>query len=144
MKKAIILCICLLLGGAALAAPKQSTSDETFKAFWQKFKTAVISGDKETVVGLSSFPIRMPGRVRAIKDAGDLRVRYKEVFNKRTDAAKCFARSDSDPVGQSDGENPSEYAVFCDLGNGDIVAYSLKLTKTGWKFVKFSQQTLPD
>jgi hypothetical protein len=145
MKSAAILCICLLLGGAALASPGQSwKSDETFIAFWQKFKAAVISGDKETIVGLSTFPVRMPGRVRAIRDAADLRLRYKEVFSKRANASKCFARDDSEPVGQPEGESPKEYAIFCDAGGGDVVVYSIKLTKTGWKFVRFSQQALED
>lgn len=145
MKRAIILSMCLLLSGAALATPGQSwKDDEAFKAFWQKFKAADISGDKETIVALSSFPVRMPGRVRAIRDAADLRLRYKEVFNRRANASKCFARDDSDPVGQPEGERPNEYAVFCDAGGGDVVVYTLKLTKTGWKFTKFSQQALLD
>ena len=145
MKRAAILCMCLLLGGAALASPGQSwKSDEAFKAFWQKFKAAVVSGDKETIVGLSTFPVRMPGRVRAIRDAADLRLRYKEVFNKRVNAAKCFERDDSEPVGQPEGESPKEYAIFCDKGDGDVVVYSIKLSKTGWKFAKLSQETLPD
>jgi hypothetical protein len=145
MRKAIILFICLLLSGSTLPSVGQSwKTDEKFKAFWQKFRTAVISGDKETIVGLSSFPIRMPGRVRSIKDPADLRLRYQEVFNKRTNAAKCFKRDDSEPVGQSEGGRPKEYAIFCYVGGGDEVVFSLKLTRTGWKFVQFSQQTLVD
>jgi hypothetical protein len=145
MKRGAILCMCLLLGGAALASPGQSwKSDEAFKAFWQKFKAAVVSGDKETIVGLSNFPVRMPGRVRAIRDAADLRLRYKEVFYKRANAAKCFERDDTEPVGQPEGDKPKEYAVFCDAGGGDVVVYSITLTKTGWKFAKFSQEVLPD
>src|SRR5262245_51066748 len=134
MKTALILFVCLLISGAAVASSAQLwKEDETFKAFVANFEVAVINGDKKTVVELSSFPIRMPGRVRPITNAADLRRRYQEVFNKRTNAAKCFARDDSDPVGQPEGGHPTEYAVFCDLGTGDVVVYSLKQTKTGWR-----------
>ena len=141
MKRAFIVCAFLLLGGATIPSSGQAwKDDQTFIAFWQKFKAAVMTGDKQAVIALSSFPIRMPGRVRAIRDATDLKVRYQEVFSKRTNAAKCFARSDSDPVGQPEGGHPKEFAVFCDLGTGDWVVYTLKLTKVGWRFTRFSQQ----
>src|SRR5260370_42653480 len=93
MKKVTIPCLCLLISAVVLAmAPVNSAhSDDGIEAFVQKFRAAVINGDKETVVGLSRFPIRMPGRVRNIKDAADLRQRYHEVFNKYTSAAKCLA-----------------------------------------------------
>jgi hypothetical protein len=141
MTRAIILFLCLLTSGVAARSPGQEwKDDESFKTFWEKFRAAVIRSDKEAVVGLSNFPIRMPGRVVAIGTPADLRVRYKEVFNKRTDAAKCFARDDSSPVAQNEGSRQTEYAVFCDLKTGDVAVYSLKLTKAGWKFVRFSQQ----
>lgn len=145
MKKGLMLGVCFLLCSVALGSPGQSwQEDKSFSAFWEKFKAAVIQGDKETVIKLSSFPIRMPGRVKAIKDAADLRLRYKEVFNKRTNAAKCFARDDSDPVGQTESGPPKEYAVICDMGTGDVASYSVKLTQAGWKFVRLSQDELPD
>ena len=148
MKKALVACLGLVLSGVVLASPGQSwKDDESFVAFWQKFKVAVIQGDKETVIKLSSFPIRMPGRVRAIKDAADLRLRYKEVFNKRANAPKCFAKDDNEPVGQGEGGKPKEYGVFCDVETserGDVVVYFLKFTGGGWKFVRFTQEALPD
>ena len=145
MKKAIILCMCLLLSGAALAiAPGNSArSDDGFEAFWQKFKAAVIAGDKETVIGLSQFPIRMPGKVRNIKDAADLRLRYREVFSKYTSAAKCFAARDSDsvPVRQ---DNPKKVALFCGDGTGYWIVYDVDLTKAGWKFVRLERFMMKD
>src|SRR5215831_9747204 len=114
MKKAIVLSLCLLISPSVLASGQSWKDDPVFVAFWQKFKAAVIAGDKETVVGLSNFPIRMPGRARPIKDAADLRLRFKEVFNKRTNAAKCFSSGEGDPVGQPESEHPKEYAAFCD------------------------------
>ena len=145
MKKLIVLCACFLITASTVASSAQSWKDDpAFINFWQKFKTAVISNDKETIVALSSFPIRMPGRVRAVKNAADLRLRYNEVFTKRTSAAKCFARDDSDPVGQPEGIHPKAYAVFCDLGTGDVLSYRFKLTSIGWKFVRLAQDELPD
>jgi hypothetical protein len=139
MKRAITLCACLLLGGAALPSHAHfRAKDDGFEAFWQKFKAAVISGDKETVVGLSRFPIRMPRRVPNIKDAADLRLRYREVFNKPVNAAKCFASDDATRV-----QNPDTH-IDCFDGKGDNVAYVFKRTKTGWKFTELDQYTLRD
>jgi hypothetical protein len=145
MKKAIILGMCLLLGGAVLtmAQGNPAQSNDDFEAFWQKFKAAVVKGDKETVVGLSSFPIRMPGRVRNIKDAADLRLRYREVFNKRVNAARCFPRDDSTPV-PDDADPHKEYGVSCFDGGGDNIVYVFARTKTGWKFVRMFQYALQD
>src|SRR5258706_16407165 len=99
MRRATILFTFLLLSVAVLTnAPVNSAhSDDGFEAFWQKFRTAIVNGDKEAVIGFSRFPIRMPGRARNIKDAADLRLRYREVFNKYTSAAKCFGGKYDDP-----------------------------------------------
>src|SRR6267154_6559718 len=90
-------------------------SNDDFTAFWQRFKTAVVKGDKEAVVGLSRFPIRMPRRVRNVKDAADLRLRYREVFNKHVNAARCFAKEQ--PI--ADPNNPKGYVISCFDGKGD-------------------------
>lgn len=76
MRKATILCAFLLIGGVALATSpgKSSQSNDDFKAFFEKFRAAVIKSDKEAIEGFSRFPIRMPGRVPNIKDVADLRV----------------------------------------------------------------------
>ena len=142
MKRVSMLCLCLLLSTVALAVPagKPAQSNDSFEAFFKKFKTAVSSGDKEAVVALSQFPIRMPGRVRNIKDAADLRLRYREVFNKYTSAAKCFATEK--PV--ADSEKPNRFYAACFCCGGDELAYEFERTKTGWKFVRLSKVTLPD
>jgi hypothetical protein len=155
MKKRIILCICLLLCGAALTMAQENPaeSDDGFDAFVEKFRAAVIKGDKETVVRLSGYPIRMPGRGRNIKNAAGLRLRYREVFN-RYNAPTCFAEKYSDPrfpesnnkyIGPvRDSENPKRGRFFCGDNTGYGVNYWLELTKTGWRFVWLDRFILQD
>ena len=156
VKKATILCLCLLLSGAAPAiVPGNSAhSDDGFDAFVEKFRTAVIGGDKETVIGLSGFPIRMPGRVRNIRDAADLRLRYREVFNKYTSAAKCLAEKVDDPRYPEsknkyveplrDSDNRKLARFYCADNTGYGINYVFELTKTGWKFVRLERFLFPD
>jgi hypothetical protein len=156
MKKAIILDMCLLLSGAVsvIGSGNFVQSDDGFDAFVEKFRAAVIKGDKETVVRLSGYPIRMPGRVRNIKDAADLRLRYREVFNKYANAPKCFAEKYKDPrfpesnnqyIGPvRDSENPKLGRFFCGDNTGYGINYWLELTKTGWRFVRLDRFILQD
>ena len=142
MKKAPVLFVCLLLSVTVLArsAGRSAQSDDGFQDFWQKFKAAVTSSDKETSIGLSRFPIRMPGRVRSIKDASDLRKRYREVFNKRVNAARCFAGEE--PI--KDPNHSGGYLVSCFDEKGNEIDYKFEHTKTGWKFLQLDEFALPD
>ncbi len=157
MKKVTIPCLCLLISAVVLAmAPVNSAhSDDGLEAFVQKFRAAVINGDKETVVGLSRFPIRMPGRVRNIKDAADLRQRYHEVFNKYTSAAKCLAEKYDDrrfPESKNkyvveplrDSDKPKDAWFDCGDDTGYGINYVFELTQTGWKFVRLERFLLRD
>jgi hypothetical protein len=142
--KTTILFLSLVLTGAALATP-YSTSTESnngFDVFWQKFKVAVRKGDQEGIVSMSRFPIRMPGRIRNIKDAADLRLRYREVFKKDANATKCFA--EQEPA--RDPSNEKRAFVQCESLNKayDVAEYSFELTKNGWKFVRLDRYSLPD
>jgi hypothetical protein len=151
MKKALALLVGLLLSGVALALSPggASQSNDGLEAFVDKFRTAVINGDKETVIGLSAFPIRMPGRVRNINDAGDLRTRYRDVFIKYTSAAKCFGEKVDDPRYPQtknkyvepvrDSDNPKLARFNCADNTGYNVDYLFELTKTGWKFVRLDR-----
>ena len=47
----LALCICVMAFTISLRA------QDGFDTFWQKFKTSVIKGDKETVASLSRFPL---------------------------------------------------------------------------------------
>jgi hypothetical protein len=104
--------------------------EDAFKTFWQKFKTAVISGDKETVAAMSRFPIGMSYGIRSIRTKADLLKRYKEVFNTQSDAVKCFGKKEPEK------EGTKKYSVACpDAAGNEVVIYQFELTKTGWKFV---------
>ena len=135
MKKLIILCLCISTTGAILAISVGSPAqrNEAFPAFWQKFKTAVIGGDKDAVAGFSRFPIGMSYGVRSIKNNIEFRKRYRELFNAQTDAAKCFSKKSP----EKDSENPKRFSVACPNEAGDdVVVYEFEQTALGWKFVR--------
>ena len=128
MKKTIV--TCLLLSLTAIAAPAQRS--DSMETFWQKFKTAVISGDRQTVAALSSFPLGMSYGIPSIKNRVSLRRRYREVFNEQTDAAKCFATKGP----ETQAGKPREFTVACpDAGGNEVVIYIFARGRTGWKFV---------
>lgn len=131
MKRATALCLCLLLSGAAAAGGPGGPRDAAFDAFWQKFKTAVVGGDKAAVAGLSKFPIGMSYGVRSVRNRADLLRRYREVFNEQSDAAKCFARKRP----EADADDPKRFTVACPNEAGDeVVIYAFERTRAGWKF----------
>ncbi len=133
MKRACILFLLLVLT-VAVAAPTGNSAPtaEDFQTFWQKFKTAVIKGDKETIAALSRFPIGMSYGKRSIKTKPELIRRYREVFSEQSNAVKCFARKEP----EKDESNPKQFSVACpDAAGNEVVVYKFALTKTGWKFV---------
>lgn len=124
-----------LLCSGVLICP-QSTganqSDAEFKAFWEKFKSAVIKGDKNTVASLTKYPLGMSYGIRSIKTKAELLRRYREVFNQQTDAPKCFTTKE--PAKHE--SIPRFYAVVCPNEAGhEVVAYNFSRGKTGWKFI---------
>lgn len=69
----------------------------------------------------------MPEKVRNIRDAADLRLRYREVFNKYVGPAKCLKDEPN-----TNGEYPKQARFNCDYDkNGARVDYMLELTTTG-------------
>jgi len=128
MKLAVLL-ISLLL--PIISFGQQADSD--FGAFWEKFKTAVINSDKNAVAGLSKFPVGMSYGIRSIKTKAELLRRYKEVFNKQSNAAKCFATKEPEP----DSTNKRKYSVACpDAAGNEVVIYEFERGAGGWKFVR--------
>jgi hypothetical protein len=106
-----------------------------FSAFWQKFKSAVIAGDKAMVAEMTKFPLSMPYGVKAVKNKEDFPRRYNEIFKGEANAAQCFGKAE--PKKESD----REYDIYCafkgtpnDWENAPI-RFIFDLTKTGWKFV---------
>jgi hypothetical protein len=105
-----------------------------FSAFWKKFKSAVIAGDKAVVVEMTKFPVSMPYSVKSVKNKEDLLRRYNEIFKGEANAAQCF--KSAEPKKESD----RRYEIYCpfkdtpnDRENAPI-RFIFELTKTGWKF----------
>lgn len=105
-----------------------------FSAFWEKFKSAVIAGDKAGIAGMTKFPLSMPSGIKAVKNKEDLVRRYSEIFNGEANAAQCFATAK--PGKDSSGG----YEVYCpfkktpnDKENAPI-RYVFESTKNGWRF----------
>ena len=62
-----------------------------FSAFWKKFRSAVIAGDKAVAAEMTKFPLSMPYGVKTVKNKEDFLRRYNEIFKGEANAAKCFA-----------------------------------------------------
>jgi hypothetical protein len=99
--------------------------------FWEKFKSAVVKGDKAAVAALSQFPISMPYGMATIRTRAQLIKRYRDVFNHETSAAKCF--STAQPI--TDPSRPKEFTVGCKNSAGDeVIIYSFKRAGKTWAF----------
>ena len=106
-----------------------------FSAFWQKFKSAVIAGDKAMVAEMTKFPLSMSYMVKAVKNKQEFLRRYDEIFKGEANAAQCF--KSAEPHKQSD----RRYEIYCpfketpqDRENAPI-RFMFELTKSGWRFV---------
>ena len=136
MKAAIILCLLLTAFGGFAALSPTGQLDAAGQAFWEKFKNAVIKGDKEAVSALSQFPVGMSYGKAKIRTRAQLLKRYREVFNEQTDAAKCFAtaRPEVDPA------RPKNFSVACkDAAGVDRVAVHQRIEA---EIATFLQQNL--
>lgn len=115
-----------------VASGNAAQTDADFKVFWEKFKSAVIKADKNTVGSLTKYPLGMSYGIRSIKTRAEFLRRYREVFNQQTDAVKCFATK----APEKNESNPKRYTVVCPNEAGDeVVAFDFEWTKTGWRFV---------
>ena len=105
-----------------------------FSAFWKKFGSAVIAGEKAAVAEMTKFPLSMPYGVKAVKDKEDFLRRYNEIFKGEADAAQCFRSA------KPQKESARQYEIYCpfkesphDKENAPI-RFIFELTKSGWKF----------
>ncbi len=105
-----------------------------FSAFWKKFRSAVIAGDKATVAEMTKFPLSMPTFQKAISNRADFLRRYNEIFKGEANAAQCFAKTEPRK------ESVGRYEIYClfkgspdDWENAPI-RFVFELTKSGWKF----------
>ena len=145
-------CLAMVLAGVLLLVPQvwavlvakdaslavtPIQKEESVSSFWEKFKSAVIGGDKAKVVSLSRFPIARGYGMSSIRSKAQFMRRYRELFFVETDAAQCFPKAK--PV--VDRDRPNEFSVSCpfakDSSGEEPFVYTFTHTRTGWKFTSF-------
>jgi len=135
------------LGESQTKAPSRSAqSVDSMTAFWEKFKAAVIKGDKETVAALSQFPISMGYGMTDLKNKPQLLRRYGGLFFGETNAAKCFPKA-KPQVYPATKKRPKEFTIGCgfasEVASGVATdeagpfEYRFSLTRNGWRFTGF-------
>ena len=123
-----------LVGTVILLLCPSAFAESDFSAFWQKFKSAVIAGDKASIAEMTKFPLSMPYEVKAVKNKESFLRRYDEIFKGEANAAQCF--QGVEPHKESD----RQYDIYCpfkgtpnDWENAPI-RFIFELTKGGWRF----------
>ena len=124
-----------LAGILILLFSSNAFAQTDFSTFWQKFKSAVIAGDKATVAEITKFPLSMPYGEKAVKNKENFLRRYDEMFKGEANAAQCFAKTEPRK------ESAQRYEIYCpfketpnDMENAPI-RFQFELTKDGWRFV---------
>jgi hypothetical protein len=112
----------------------QAFAQSDFPAFWKKFRSAVIAGDKASAVEMTKFPLSMPYGIKAVKTKEDFLRRYGEIFKGEANAAQCFKSA------KPEKESAGRCGIYCpfkgtpdDWENAPI-HFEFELTKNGWKF----------
>ena len=124
----------LVAGILILFSLPQAFGQSDFPAFWKKFRSAVIAGDKATVAEMTKFPLSMSYGIKAVKNKEGFLRRYDEIFDGEANAAQCFAKAEPRK------ESAQRYEIYCpfketpnDRENAPI-RFIFELTKSGWKF----------
>ncbi len=78
-----------------------------FSAFWQKFKSAVIAGDKAAVAEMTKFPLSIGYLEKPVKNKQQFLRRYDEIFKGEASAAQCF------PSAKPHQQSARQYDVYC-------------------------------
>jgi hypothetical protein len=133
MKRSIVLCLLFVLSATTVLRGSviSAQNEPSVEAFWTRFKAAVSKGDKTSVAAMSQFPIGMPYGVPSVRNSAQLIKRYRQVFTRETNAAKCFR--DAHPL--TDSDNRNRFIVGCKNSAGDeVIVYNFVRTKAGWKF----------
>jgi hypothetical protein len=124
-----------LAGVLILLSFPNAFAESDFSTFWQKFKSAVIAGEKVAVAEMTKFPLSMPYGVKAVKNKEDFLRRYDEIFRGEADAAQCFGSAEFRQ------ESDRRYDIYCpfketpdDRENAPL-RFMFELTKGGWRFV---------
>ena len=123
-----------LAGVLILLSFPNAFAESDFSAFWQKFKSAVIAGDKATIAEMTKFPLPMPYEVKAVKNKEEFLRRYNEIFKGEANAAQCFVSA------KPRKESAGRYEIYCpfkdtpdDRENAPI-RFIFESSKSGWKF----------
>src|ERR1051326_9173560 len=82
-----------LAGALILLVFPNAFAESDFSAFWKKFKSAVVAGDKAAVGEMTKFPVSMSYGVKAVKNKENFLRRYDEIFKGEANAAQCFAKA---------------------------------------------------
>lgn len=124
-----------LAGALILLVFPNAFAESDFSAFWKKFKSAVIAGDKAAVVEMTKFPVSMSYGIKAVKNKENFLRRYDEIFKGEANAAQCFTKA------QPRKESGQRYEIYCpfkqtpnDMENAPI-RFMFEMTKGGWRFV---------
>jgi hypothetical protein len=124
-----------LAGILILLSFSNAFAEPDFSAFWQKFKSTVIAGDKAAVAEMTKFPLSMPYLQKAVKNKQDFLRRYSEIFKGEANAAQCFGSA------KPRKESAGHYEIYCpfkdtpnDWENAPI-RFLFESTKAGWRFV---------
>jgi hypothetical protein len=102
-----------------LLLPKAFAQSD-FSAFWNKFKSAVIAGDKASIAEMTKFPLSMPSSVKAVKNKQDVVRRYNEIFKGEANAAQCFAS------GKPRRESKQRYEIYCPFKDTPTIGKTLR------------------
>ncbi len=122
--------VLLITVGLSYVSASVAQTNSSVDAFWTKFKTAVIKGDKETVSTMVQFPITMSYGVAAIRTKTQLFKRYGDLLSQQADATKCFAEAKP----EMDASNQNKFSVACkDAAGNEVVIYGFVRTRGVWK-----------
>jgi len=139
MKRVSVLVLIALIGAVGVGSTKPLGADASMNAFWDKFKAAVIKGDKESVFAMSALPIEIEYSLPKIKTKAQFMKNYKHIFVGEANAAKCFQTAKPDV----DATNKKVFTVACGFAEdktgdaGEPLQYTFKLTRAGWRFVGY-------
>src|ERR1051325_10849982 len=103
-----------LAGALILLVFPNAFAESDFSAFWKKFKSAVIAGDKAAVVEMTKFPVSMSYGVKAVKNKETFLRRYDEIFKGEANAAQCFTKA------QPPKESRQRSEIYCHSGAGSF------------------------
>lgn len=110
-------------------------AQQNINSFWKKFKSAIVTGDKNAVAKMTKLPLSMPYGVKKVKSKAEFIKRYDKVINLEANAKRCFQTQDIEKE-----ENSNRYFVNCtfkseaESSNNRPIFYYFEMTKKGWKF----------